>query len=214
MLRADLHIHTEYSMDCDTPLERIVARCQKLGINCIAVADHGTVEGALRMQELAPFPVVVAEEILTPQGEIMGVFLKETIPSGITIPQAISRIRAQGGLVCLPHPFDTLRRLRLSEEELDSLAAEVDIVEVFNARSHAPVCNERAAAFAERHGLARSAGSDAHWPFEIGHGYVEMPEFQDREGFLHSLARGRIYGRRSGLFVHLFSLWARLKKVF
>jgi len=77
MLRADLHIHTRYSMDCNTPLERIISRCLEMQINCIAVADHGTVEGALEIQQMAPFQVIVAEEILTPHGEIMGMFLKE-----------------------------------------------------------------------------------------------------------------------------------------
>ena len=97
MLKADLHIHTEYSMDCNTPLEKIIGRCQELGINCIVITDHGTAEGALKMQKIAPFTVIVAEEIMTTQGEIMGMFLKETIPSGLTPGETINRIRAQGG---------------------------------------------------------------------------------------------------------------------
>ena len=96
MLKADLHIHTRYSMDSSTSLEAIVSRCLELGINCIAIADHGTVTGALKMQSLAPFTVIVAEEILTPHGEIMGMFLKETIPSDSSVEETISQIRAQG----------------------------------------------------------------------------------------------------------------------
>ena len=95
MLKADLHIHTKYSFDCDTPLEQIINRCLEVGISCIAIADHGTIEGGLKMQSIAPFSVIVAEEILTPYGEIMGMFLKEGIPSGLSIEQVISRIRAQ-----------------------------------------------------------------------------------------------------------------------
>ena len=90
LLKADLHIHTEYSMDCNTPLKKLIDRCLELGINCVAIADHGTIEGALRMQSIAPFPVIVAEEVLTPDGEIMGVFLKEGIPSGLSVEQVIS----------------------------------------------------------------------------------------------------------------------------
>jgi predicted metal-dependent phosphoesterase TrpH len=212
LLRADLHVHTKYSVDCDTPLEKIIERCHKVGVNCIAVADHGTVEGALRMREMAPFPVVVAQEILTPHGEIMGVFLKETISSGVSVRQAIDRIRAQDGLVCLPHPFDTLRRLRLEEPEIEALAAEVDIIEAFNARSRLPGPSIKAKAYAERHGLAQSAGSDAHSLPEIGRTYVEMPEFEDRDGYLQSLRQGRITGRRTSVLVHFASLWARVKK--
>ena len=214
LLKADLHIHTRYSMDCDTPLEKIVARCNKLGINCIAIADHGTIEGALRMQEIAPFPVIVAEEVLTPDGEIMGVFLKQGIPSGSSVRETIARIKEQDALVCLPHPFDTLRRLRLSEPELDELAADIDIIEAFNARSPFAWPTLKAQAFADKHGLAKSAGSDAHSPFEIGRAYVEMPEFKGKDGYLQALKAGTITVKKSSPLVHFLSFWARIKKVF
>lgn len=214
LLKADLHIHTKYSMDCDTPLDKIVTRCNKLGINCIAIADHGTIEGALRMQEVAPFPVIVAEEILTPVGEIMGVFLKESIPGGSSVREAIARIKEQDALVCLPHPFDTLRRLRLSEPELDELAADIDIIEAFNARSPFAWPTRKAQEFADKHGLAKCAGSDAHSTFEIGQAYVEMPEFEDKDGYLQALRAGTITGKKSSLFIHFLSIWARIKKAF
>ena len=105
MLKADLHVHTEYSMDCNTPLEKIINRCRETGINCIAVADHGTIEGALKLKDIAPFTVIIAEEILTPHGEIMGMFLQEGIPSGLSVEQTLACIREQDGLVCIPHPF-------------------------------------------------------------------------------------------------------------
>lgn len=214
MLKADLHIHTCYSMDCNTPLERIVARCNERGINCIAIADHGTVEGALRMQEIAPFPVLIAEEILTPQGEVMGVFLKETIPTCGSAMDAIKRIRTQDGLVCLPHPFDTFRGLRMTLAEVEQLVPHVDVIEAFNARSPLRSPTTRATAFADKHGIAKSAGSDAHAPVEIGNAYVEMPEFHDQQSYLQALTQGRIRGLRSSPLVHLHSIWARLQRVF
>jgi len=207
-------MHTRYSMDCDTPLEKIVERCTKLSINCIAIADHGTIEGALRMQEIAPFTVIVAEEVLTPVGEIMGVFLKETIPSGSSVRETIDRIKEQDALVCLPHPFDTLRRLRLSEPELDELAADIDIIEVFNARSPLSQSSQKAYAFADKHSLAKCAGSDAHSPIEIGRTYVRMPEFEGKDGYLKSLRAGTITGKRSSPLVHFLSVWARMRKAF
>jgi len=214
LLKADLHIHTRYSMDCDMPLEKIVERCNKLGINCIAIADHGTIEGALQMQDTAPFTVIVAEEVLTPDGEIMGVFLKETVPSGSSVRETIARIKEQDALVCLPHPFDTLRRIRLSEAELDKLAADIDIIEVFNARSPLLQSSHKARAFADKHGLAGCAGSDAHSPVEIGRAYVRMPEFEDKEGYLRALREGQITGKRSNPLVHFLSVWAKIKKAF
>ena len=211
MLKADLHIHTKYSMDCDTPLEKIISRCLELGVNCIAIADHGTTEGALRMQKMAPFPVIVAEEILTPHGEIMGMFLKETIPSGLSVEETISRIRAQGGLVNIPHPFETIRGSSLNSKVIEEIAGQIDLVEVLNSRSPFLANSAKAHAFAQRHGIAKSAGSDAHTTHEIGNAYVEMPEFNGKDEFLQALAQGKIHGHKSSMITHLFSSWARLK---
>ena len=211
MLKADLHIHTEYSMDCNTPLEQIINRCLETGINCIAVADHGTTEGALKMQSIAPFPVIIAEEILTTHGEIMGLFLKETIPSGQSVEKTISLIRAQGGLVNIPHPFDMLRHSALDGRIIEEIVEEIDAVEVFNARCILLRSSIKAEIFAEKYGIPRSAGSDAHTLQEIGNAYVEMPEFNGRGDFLDALKKGKISGRRTNPLIHFNSLWARLR---
>ena len=211
MLKADLHIHTQYSMDCQTPLEKIIERCNELGINCIAVADHGTAEGALKLQQLAPFRVIVAEEILTTQGEIMGMFLKETVPSGITPEEAVKRIREQGGLVNIPHPFETIRGSALKEGYIDKIAGDIDLMEVLNARSPFPANSNKARAFAQKHSITMGAGSDAHTVKEIGNAYVEMPEFNSKEEFLKALKQGTIKGHRSGPMVHVYSAWARMR---
>lgn len=211
MLKADLHIHTRYSMDCQTPLDKIITRCQELGINCIAIADHGTAEGALEMQKIAPFKVIVAEEILTTHGEIMGMFLKETIPGGISPSEAVRSIRAQGGLVNIPHPFETIRGSALKDEIINEIAGDIDIMEVLNSRSPFPANTNKARDFAARHHIPGGAGSDAHTILEIGNAYIEMPDFDTSKDFLKSVASGRIYGKRSGIFVHCFSVWARLK---
>lgn len=211
MLKADLHMHSQYSMDCNMPLEKIIERCQKVGVNCVALCDHGTAEGALKLQEIAPFRVIVAEEVLTPYGEIMGMFLEETIPSGLSVPEVISRIRAQGGLVCIPHPFDTFRHSALKNQVIEEIADQIDIFEVLNARAVLGRDSARAEAFAAKHGLVRSAGSDAHTAREIGNAYVEMPEFEGRDDFLEALKKGKISGRRTSPFIHFASLWARIK---
>jgi len=212
LLKADFHIHTEYSLDCTTPLAKIIERCLALKINCIAIADHGTVEGALKMQSLAPFTVIVAEEILTPEGEIMGMFLTETIPSGLSVEDTIAEIRAQHGLVNIPHPFDSFRSSALSEKTVTAIADQIDCMEVFNSRTPLLRTSARAKQFATKHGIAQTAGSDAHTLSEIGNAYVEMPEFNGRDEFLQALAQGKIYGHRANLLRHISSAWARLKR--
>ncbi|MBA7561051.1 hypothetical protein ES708_02685 [subsurface metagenome] len=198
-------------MDCNTPLEQVINRCLETGINCIAVADHGTTEGALKMQSIAPFPVIIAEEVLTTHGEIMGLFLKETIPSGQSVEKTISQIRAQGGLVNIPHPFDMLRHSALDGRIIEEIVEHIDTIEVFNARCILLRSSIKAQIFAEKYGIPKSAGSDAHTLQEIGNAYVEMPEFNGRDDFLDALEKGKISGRRTNPLIHFNSLWARLR---
>lgn len=211
MLKADLHVHSCYSIDCGTPLDRIVARCLQLGINCVAIADHHSITGALKMQEIAPFRVIVAEEIRTPLGELMGLFLTEEIPRGLSAEETIARIKDQGGLVNIPHPFGhlPLRNNKLLTEEILS---QVDLIEVFNSRVPFRSAFARASRLASKYGLPASAGSDAHTVPEIGRAYVEMPEFNGAEDFLHCLNQGKISGRRSSPLVHLASMRWTIKK--
>jgi len=211
LLKADLHIHTKYSGDCNTPLEKIINRCLEIGINCIAIADHGTAEGALKMQEMAPFKVIVAEEILTPHGEIMGMFLKETIPSGLSVEQTISQIKAQGGLVNIPHPFDRFRPSALDSGIIEKIVDQIDAVEVFNAREPFRKPSAKAQAFAEKYGIPGTVGSDAHTIGEIGNAYIEMPEFNGRDDFLQALRAGKVVGHRTNPLIHFVSGWAKLR---
>jgi len=212
LIKADLHIHTCYSIDCLTPLEQIVERCLELGINCIAVADHNTIAGALKLREFAPFKVIVAEEILTPVGEIMGLFLSEEVSQGLSPQETISRIKSQGGLVTIPHPFG--RSLPWNTNALTSaeLLSQVDIIETFNSRTPFSNSIARAWKLAKEQGKAASAGSDAHTLGEIGRAYVEMPEFDGPDDFLNSLAQGKIFGQKSSYLAHLASTWAKIRK--
>jgi predicted metal-dependent phosphoesterase TrpH len=214
MLKADFHIHTQYSPDSNNTLEDIIRRCQETGIDCIAISDHGTTEGALKMIKIAPFRVVVAEEILTPHGEIMGMFLKETIPSGISVEEAIARIREQGGLVNIPHPFDMFRQSALDPKKLEEIVDKIDLLESFNARSLLPQTSIRAAEFAQKHNVPQLAGSDSHTLGEIGKTHIEMPEFNGKDDFIAAVKQGKIKGHRSNPFVHFNSLMAKLKTKF
>ncbi len=179
-------------------LQSIIRRCQELGIGGVAITDHNTIAGALELQRIAPFPVIIGEEIRTTDGEIMGLFLSEEIPRGLSPEETVTRIKSQGGLVCIPHPFDTLRRHSgIGTANMARLRNHIDIIEVFNARTLLRRDSERAVAFARSNGFLASAGSDAHMPAELGYAYVEMPEFEGRDDFKEALAQGQVFGRSS-----------------
>jgi hypothetical protein len=193
-------------------LELIVARCLKLGIDCIAVADHNTIAGALKLREIAPFKVIIAEEVLTPVGEIMGLFLSEAVPRGLSPQETISRIRGQGGLVGIPHPFGRSLPWNINPLTSTEILSRIDIIETFNSRTPFSNSNAKAWKLAKEHGKAASAGSDAHTIREIGRAYVEMPEFDGPDDFLNSLAQGKIFGQKSSYLAHFTSTWAKMRR--
>jgi predicted metal-dependent phosphoesterase TrpH len=198
-------------MDCLTPLEQIVERCLELGINCIAIADHNTIAGALKLREIAPFKVIIAEEVLTPVGEIMGLFLSEAVPRGLSPQETIYRIRSQCGLVGIPHPFGRSLPWNINPLTSTDILSQVDIIETFNSRTPFSNGNAKAWKLAKENGKAASAGSDAHTLREIGRAYVEMPEFDGPNDFLNSLAQGKIFGQKSSYLAHFASTWAKIR---
>ena len=210
-LRVDLHTHTHYSPDGITSPRRYVEECRRKGLSCLAVTDHNTIRGALAVRELADFRVIIGEEIRTAGGEIIGLFLTEEVPGGLSPEESIERVRAQGGLVGVPHPYDRLR-IALRHEEIVRLLPQIGFIEVLNARIVFPADNDKARRFAEGHELAMSAGSDAHSPWELGRVYVEMQEFEGPQDFLEALRRGRLRGRLSSPLVHLISRYAVLRR--
>jgi predicted metal-dependent phosphoesterase TrpH len=204
-MKVDFHVHTCYSKDSLTPLEEVIGACQERGIDKVAITDHNTIAGALALLEMAPDLVIVG-------GEIIAYFVEDEVPKGLPLQEAIARVREQGGIVGVPHPLDRLRREALGRTHLLSIIEQVDLLEVFNARTIFPSDNRRALDLARERGLLASAGSDAHMACEIGHAYVEMPIFNDKDGFLRSLAQGQIVGRLTSPLIHLVSTWAKLIK--
>ena len=211
-MRADLHIHSMHSPDSKSTPEQIIAQCQKAGIDCVAITDHNTIAGSLELKRIAPFKVIVSSEIHTGEGEIIGYFLEKEIPKKLSAKETVRLIKEQGGLVCIPHPFDDLRGSAIERSALYEILPEVDIIEIFNARCLYSYHNNMARDLAAKHKLPASAGSDAHTPGEIGRTYVEMPDFVDKEGFLKALAQGKITGHASPPWVHVQSTWAKIRK--
>jgi hypothetical protein len=210
VLRADLHSHTIYSRDGLTSPQEYIRRCIRRGVNCVAITDHNTTEGAFEIQRLAPFKVIIGEEINTSEGEIIGLFLRETIRRGMTPEDTIRAIREQNGIVVVPHPFDQFRRSVIRREALYRILPLIDVIEGFNARNLAQSANFRAMRLAADHAKPMSCATDAHAPIEVARSYVEMPDFEGPGDFLAALERGKIVGRPSSPFVHLLSTWAKV----
>ena len=96
---------------------------------------------------------------------------------------------------------------------IDQIADDIDLMEVLNSRSPFPANSNKAKEFALIHKIPGGAGSDAHTIYEIGNAYIEIPDFNTKEEFLKAVAQGKIYGKRSGVFVHFFSTWAKVKGI-
>jgi predicted metal-dependent phosphoesterase TrpH len=210
-MKADLHSHTHFSRDAVTSVETFARRYERAGIDVVAVSDHNNVDGALAVRRIAPFRVIVSEEIKSKEGEIIGLFLQETIRRGLTPEDTVRAIKEQGGLVCIPHPFDRTRRSPLKEAACLRIIDDVDIIEVFNSRNVFQGDDERALEFALEHDKLMSAATDAHTPWEIGLAYVEMPSFESAGDFLVALGKGKVVGRKSFVGFHLISTWAKIK---
>jgi len=217
-MKIDLHVHTVYSNDSLTPLRDVLRWAVRRQLGAVAITDHDTIEGACSLSRTSPVPIIVGEEILTQRGEVIGLFLQEEIPPCLSSRETVSLIHQQGGLVYVPHPLDRLRRSAIGYEGLMEIIDEVDIIEALNARVTLGIDNQLAGALARRHGLPCGAGSDAHYGFEVGRAYVEIPALADTYGlpqaetFLESLRQGEPRGRISSPLVHVGSAYAKVAK--
>jgi predicted metal-dependent phosphoesterase TrpH len=190
-----MHSHTMWSGDSTTTPEELHDAVAASGLDVLCITDHNAIKGAVELAGQLPCRVIIGEELKTHAGEIIGLFLQERVPIGVQPDDAARRIRDQGGLVYIPHPFDPMRR-NLAENSLRALADAglIDAVEVFNAKTSLKSLNAQAAAFADEYNVARGAGSDAHVPLALGAAYVEMPDFTGPEDFLAKLRHGRVVG--------------------
>jgi predicted metal-dependent phosphoesterase TrpH len=205
-IKVDMHTHSEYSPDSRTPLASQATAIKAAGLNVVCATDHNTIEGALRLRELADgFRVIVGEEVSSRDGEIIGLFLDKAVPRGLSAEETIARIHDQGGLVSVPHPFSRNRRFHLRRAALERVWKDIDCIEVFNAREAFTQDNVRAAAFAKEKGLPGAVGSDAHRASEIGRAWVEVEEFAGRDDFIAALREGSVIGKLTGNYIHLLT---------
>jgi hypothetical protein len=188
LIDVDLHMHTDHSGDCATPVEVLLAEARTRGLGAIAVTDHNEISGALEARAKADgVKVIVGEEVKTAdQGEVIGLFIEEKIERGMSLQETIAEIKRQGGLVYVPHPFDRLHSVP-DYEHLLGVLSDVDAIEVFNPRVAITEFNDEAVRFAAKYRIPAGAGSDAHVPQGLGSVRIRMRDFDGPEEFLESL---------------------------
>jgi predicted metal-dependent phosphoesterase TrpH/glycosyltransferase involved in cell wall biosynthesis len=199
-VHVDLHMHTDHSPDCATPVDTLLDAAKRAGLGAIAITDHNEISGALEARERANgIKVIVAEEVKTAdQGEVIGLFIEEKIARGMTLAETIAEVRRQGGLVYVPHPFDRMHSVP-DYEHLLAVVEDVDAIEVFNPRVAFSAFNEEAARFAAKYRIVAGAGSDSHVAQGLGSVKIKMRDFDGPEEFLESLRDADIVRKKQSL---------------
>lgn len=207
-----LHVHTLYSACAETKLEEIGDYCRKRGVDALGVTDHDTTAGALALKAVIgkDVRIIMGEEIKSRQGEIIGLFLKHEIEPGLEARETAERIKEQGGIVYIPHPFDPFKINRLKKASLMEILDLVDIIEVFNAKVVFPVFYSVASRFAKRYGKLGAAGSDSHYLQSIDACLNQMNDFSNPQQFLENFKDARLMIGRSG---PLRAWWVGIKNV-
>ena len=203
LIEVDLHMHTDHSGDCATPVDVLLQTARDRGLGAIAVTDHNEVSGALEARRIAEqmgdIKVIVAEEVKTAeQGEVIGLFLEEKIPKGLTMAETIAEIRRQGGLVYVPHPFDRFHSVPDYEHLLD-IVEEIDLLEVFNPRVALTSFNEEAVRFASKYRIVPAAGSDSHVAQGLGSVRQRIHDFDGPAEFLEAMRDADITRKHKNL---------------
>ncbi len=204
LIEVDLHMHTDHSGDCATPVDVLLQTARDRGLGAIAITDHNEVSGALEARRIAAeqfddLKVIVAEEVKTKeQGEVIGLFIEEKIPKGLTMAETIAAIREQGGLVYVPHPFDRFHSVP-DYEHLLAMVEEIDILEVFNPRVALTSFNEEAVRFASKYRIVSGAGSDSHVAQGLGSVRQRIHDFEGPAEFMEAMRDADITRKHKNL---------------
>lgn len=194
-MRVDFHSHTMYSGDSTTTPDEFAEAISHAALDVVAITDHNTIDGALALADELPCEVIVGEEMRTHAGELIGLFLTERVPQGLPPVETAKRIRDQGGIVYVPHPFDEMRNNLRTDAMIElAQAGLLDAIEVLNSKTSLRSLNRRAATFAAEFDLAAGAGSDAHVAEALGAAYLQMPPFEGPQEFLAAMREGQVFG--------------------
>jgi len=202
-----MHVHSSYSRDSVIPVKSLFQAWKRTRIVPL-VCDHDTIAGSNRLMraihaEDPDFPALLAEEVTTRDGEIIGLFLTEEIPPGLSAAETLDLVHGQGGLSLVPHPFSAYRSRVLSAGARNALVDRIDLVEGHNARNLSDEEDRLAVVFASEMGIPFTAGSDAHTPLELGRVWMDLPPFDSPRQLLKGLAGASFTFRRMNRGIHL-----------
>lgn len=216
LVRIDLHVHTRHSHDSAAPVSSVLQRCRDSGLGMVAITDHDNIRGGLEARELGGLPVIVGEEIKTSKGDIIGLFLEEPVPPKLPPLETVKRVKAQGGLVGIPHPFDRVRPTAMGRRALLEILPWVDFLEGYNAHTVLPIDNRKGVEFAADYSLPVVSCSDSHSALELGRTYTEVPAAEldgTPEGLMRAIRAGICVGRRPPVWLLATPAFAKLRKL-
>jgi len=209
MIRVEFHSHTNASSDSLTSPADLIAAARKKGLDRLVITDHNTIRGARAAQALDPELVIVGEEIMTTRGEILAAFVTEEVPAYLSPAETIKRLKDQSAFISVSHPFDAMRPGGWEESDLLEIIPYVDAIEVYNSRCLFPKFNRRARAFAEKHNIPGTVGSDAHAAFEVGRSFLVLDQFSGAEQMRNVIRNGKPQVKWSPPWFRLVSRFAR-----
>lgn len=208
-LHVDLHCHTEASPDSTIEIKKIIKICKKKNIQKLAITDHNVIEGALKSKKLAPDLIIIGEEISSCEGHIIALFINKHIPPHKSAIETVKDIKAQGGIVYIPHPFSSLRA-GVGEKTLNQIRKYIDIIEVFNSRTFFSKENEKALRYAQKYNLLQGAGSDAHRESHLGKTFIKMRNFNTKKEFLENLKTAELTKKRARFTAFFAPIYVKL----
>ena len=212
LVKTEFHCHTCYSKDSLVTIQGLISTCKKKGIHRLVITDHNTIQGALIANKLNPELFIVGEEIMTQQGELLAIFVKEQIPAGLPAVEAVELLRAQGAFISVSHPFDSMRAGHWEMDDLLNIVSSIDAVEIFNSRCIDPKFNTLASDFSQKYHLRGTVGSDSHTLGEVGKSTLTLPNFHDALTLKSALIVAEPHVRQSSPWVHFLSSYARWRK--
>lgn len=211
MFKIDLHTHSVASPDGGISEQQYAQALASGTLDVIAITDHNTTDFALHMQQQLGERIIVGEEIMTTRGEIIGLYLTETVPSGLSPAETINHINSQGGLVYIPHPFETIRS-GLSPQVLEEIADRIDIIEICNGRAFLQNRSSQTVVWSRLNKVVGAASSDAHGRLGLGKTYSSLADIPTRDTLRELLTRATHHTGRPGARTLLYPKYHRLRK--